>query len=58
MINTDSASQIESDGATVNYKMTLERVKKITLMENNSFHSLNVFNTWNIPSRRKSILGS
>ena len=42
MINTECVSHMESGGATMNDRRTLERVKNITLTENNSFRSMNV----------------
>ena len=57
MLNNEHVRQMEYDVATVNDNRTLERVKNITLMKNNSFHYLNVSNTWNIPKSHKKILG-
>ena len=57
MLNSECVSQMESDGARVNDKRTLDKVKNITLMANNSFPSLNVSNTWNITSIHKKLLG-
>ena len=56
IINTEHVRHMESDGATVNYKGTLERVKNITLMANNSFQYLYVSNYWNITSSYKNLL--
>ena len=56
MIITDCVRHMESGVDTVNSKRTMERVKNITLVEKHSFHSLNVSNTWNIPSRHKKLL--
>ena len=44
MLNTDLVKHMDSDGATVNDKKILKRVKSITLTEKNLFHSLNVSN--------------
>ena len=56
IINTEHVRHMESDGATVNYKGTLERVKNIALMANNSFQYLYVSNYWNITSSYKNLL--
>ena len=39
IINTEHVRHMESDGATVNDKRTPERVKNITLVAINDFHS-------------------
>ena len=57
MINTEHIRHMESDGATVSYKRTLERVENITLISNNYFQYLNVFKSWNIIRRYNNILG-
>ena len=57
MLNTERVRHMESDGTTVNYKSTLERVKNITLMKNNSLNSLNVSSTCNININNNNILG-
>ena len=56
MINTEHVRLMESDGETVNYKRTLERLKNISIMANNSFQFLNVSNYWNITSSYKNLL--
>ena len=56
-LTTEHARQMESDDATVNDEITRERVKNFTLMENNSFLYLKVYNTWNIPSSHNKLLG-
>ena len=56
MLNNERIRQMEYDGKTVNYKRNLDRVKKITLMVKNSFHSLNVSNAWNINGIHKNLL--
>ena len=58
MLNTEFVRQMESGGATVNDKRTLERAKKITLMANNPFHSLNVSNTWKTTRSHNKRLGT
>ena len=55
-LTTEHARQMESDGATVNNKKTLYKLKDITLMENNFFQSLNVSNNWNILISHKKLL--
>ena len=57
ILNTDHVMQMESDVATFKDKRTLERVEKITLIEKNSFHSLDDSNTWNTPSSHNKLLG-
>ena len=57
MLNTEHVRQMESDGSTVKERSTLEILKDITLMENNSFHSLNFSNTCSIPSIHKTLTG-
>ena len=56
MLDTERVRHMESDGSTVNNKRTLDRVKNITLVANNSFHYLNVSNTCNITIRNKKLL--
>ena len=41
---------MENDGDRHDDRKFLERVKKLILLASKSFHSLNVFNHWNIPS--------
>ena len=57
ILHAERVRQMESDGDIVNNKKNLEKVKYITLMVKNSFHSLNVPNTCSIPIIHKRILG-
>ena len=50
MINTDRVIQLENYGDSHDDRKFLERVKKISMLASNSFHSLIFFNHWNIPS--------
>ena len=56
IINTYHVNHVYYDGATVDGKRTLVRAKNITRMANNSFHSLNVSNTWSITSIHNKLL--
>ena len=44
MLNNERAIQMENDGDRHDDRKCLERVKKLTLLANNSFHYLNVSN--------------
>ena len=57
MLNTEHVGQIKSDDFTANKNSNLDRVKIITLMENNYFHYMNMSNNWNIPSIHKKLIG-
>ena len=41
--------QLDNDEYRHDNRKCLERVKKLTLLASNSFHSLNISNQWNIP---------
>ena len=48
MINTERVIQLDNDGNRHDDSKCLERAKKLTLLESNSLHSLNVSNHLNI----------
>ena len=50
MLNTERLIQLENYGDKHDDRKCLERVKKLTLLASNYFHSLNVSNHWNVPS--------
>ena len=49
-LNNERVINLDNDGDMHVKRKCLEWVKKLTLLESNSFHYLNVFNKWNIPS--------
>ena len=49
MLNYERVVKLENEVDMNDDRKFLERVKKITLLASNSFHSLNVSNHWNIP---------
>ena len=53
MINTERLIQLENDVDRHNDRKCLEKMKKITLLVSNSFHSLNVSKYWSIPSNHR-----
>ena len=50
MINTERVINLENDGDRHDERKCLGMVKKLTLLGSNSFHYLNIYNHWNIPS--------
>ena len=50
MLNTEKVIQLDNYGDRHENRKFLERVKEITLLASNSFHSLNISNQWKIPS--------
>ena len=53
LLNSERVTQLENSGDRHDNARCLDRVKKLTLLASNSFHSLNVSNKWNIPSSRR-----
>ena len=53
MLNTERFVHLENDGDRRDIIKFLERVKNLTLLASNSFHSLNVSNQLNIPSNHQ-----
>jgi len=56
LLNSERVIQLTKTGGLHNNAQCLARVKKFTLMASNSFHSLNVSNSWNIPSSRRHVV--
>ena len=56
MLNTKSVIKLENDGDRHYNRKFLEKVKKITLLASNSFHSLNISNQWNIPYNHRHVM--
>ena len=55
-MNNECVNQMESDGSAVEDKRTLKRVKNINIVASNSFHSMNMSNTWENPIIHKKLL--
>ena len=53
MLSTERVIQLDNDGDRHDDIKFLERVKKLTLLASNSFHSLKISNQWNIPSNHR-----
>ena len=53
LLNGERVQALEETSEKYSNSACLERVKKITTLAANSFHSLNVSNQWNIPSNRR-----
>ena len=60
MLNTERVIHLENDGDRHNDNKCLERLKKLTLLASNSFHSLNVskhlkipYNHWHVMAKGK-----
>ena len=53
MFNTYRFIQLENDGGRHDNRKFLERVKNLTLLASNSFHSLNISNQLKIPSNHQ-----
>ena len=53
MLNTERFVYLENNGDRRDIRKCLERVKNLTLLASNSFHSLNVSNQLNIPSNNQ-----
>ena len=50
MLNIERVIQLDNDGDMHYNRKCLERLKKITILASNSFHSLKFSNQWNITS--------
>jgi hypothetical protein len=52
LLITERVKQLENSAEQHDNALCLKRVKALTLLESNSFHSLNVSGHWNIPTNR------